>query len=349
MKKYFLSAATILFLAGHAVQAQEPDENSKPRKESRSEKSKKFKDTDEIVIKRKDGDKDTRITIEIRDDQVIVNGQPIENFENDDIAVLKREPLRLQLMSPASPFRFPEGTWSQDGAGIMFNDGRERPFLGVATEGSTEGAKITNITEGSAAAKAGLKEGDIITRINDKEVYDHEQLSEAIKKFKPKDKISITYERAGKEIKTTATLGSAKNSVNVVPPGTPQITPELHIAPGIPDEAMDALKFRFDQHNFDRAFNFGKPRIGIKVQDTEEGKGVKVLEVDKESAGEKSGIKENDIITSFDGKDVNSADELAKASQESKDKSSVKIQLKRNGRSQTVELRIPKKLKTAQL
>jgi serine protease Do len=99
-----------------------------------------------------------------------------------------------------------------------------------------------------------------------------------------------------------------------------------------------------------RVFAYGgKPRIGIKAQDTEEGKGVKVLGVDDESAAEKAGIKKDDVITEFDGKKVNSTDELASAAREAKDKSAFKITFNRDGKSQTVEVKTPKKLKTANL
>ena len=106
----------------------------------------------------------------------------------------------------------------------------------------------------------------------------------------------------------------------------------------------------FDHGQFDRVLTYaGRPRLGIKAQDTEDGKGVKVVDVDEGSAADKSGIKENDIITEFEGKAVNSADALAQASREAKDKSSLKIKLNRGGSSQTVEVKIPKKLKTANL
>ena len=91
------------------------------------------------------------------------------------------------------------------------------------------------------------------------------------------------------------------------------------------------------------------PKLGIKAQDTEEGKGVKVLDVADESLAEKAGIKEGDIITEFDGKTINSADDLAEAAQDAREKSSMKVQLTRDGKSQTIEIKIPKKLKTANL
>ncbi len=93
----------------------------------------------------------------------------------------------------------------------------------------------------------------------------------------------------------------------------------------------------------------GNPRLGIKAQDTEDGKGVKVLDVDDASTAEKAGVKEGDVITEFDGKTVNSATELANAAREAKDKNLMKVKLNRDGKSQELDIKIPKKLKTANL
>ena len=89
--------------------------------------------------------------------------------------------------------------------------------------------------------------------------------------------------------------------------------------------------------------------MGLSVQDTDDGKGVKVLNVDHESNAAKAGLKENDVITEVDGKAVNSADEVAKIIRESKDKVSVMMKLQRSGKTQNVEVKIPRKLKTANL
>lgn len=154
--------------------------------------------------------------------------------------------------------------------------------------------------------------------------------------MKPDQKIDIVYKREGKEHKTTATLGKRKGGKFGM--ASPDIAP------------FPSMDFNMQNGELDQLFSFaGKARLGIKAQDTEDGKGVKVLAVDEGSAADKAGIKEEDLITSFEGKDVNSADELAKASRGAKDKSSLKIQLKRNGKSQTVEVKVPRKLKTANL
>jgi len=122
----------------------------------------------------------------------------------------------------------------------------------------------------------------------------------------------------------------------------------------MPPQHFETPGFNFDWKDGDffspRVYGFGnKPRLGIRAQDTEDGKGVKVLSVDDESTAEKAGIKEGDVITEFDGKKISSTDELVDAARDAKDKAAFKITFNRDGKSQSVEVKTPKKLKTANL
>jgi serine protease Do len=337
MKKYFFSAAAILVLTTSAAIAQQNQNNQDANTQKESNRNnKKLNEYDEVIIKRKNNDKDAKVTIEIKDDQVFVDGKPIDDFVDDEVSVRLRDVNRFNLVNPRSPFSMDEGAWSFDSDTDREGEG-EHAFLGVTTEGSSTGAKITSVSENSAAAKAGLRKDDIITKVNDKSILDQEQLSSAIRAFKPDDKVTITYKRDGKENKTTATLGKMKISRTRTLYG--------------PGRNIPPMVFNFDNDQQGDIFQFpgSRPRLGLKVQDTEDGKGVKVLDVEKGSAAEKAGIKEDDVITSFEGKEISSAGELAKASHESKDKTSMKVQLNRNGKPQTVEVKVPKKLRTANL
>ena len=62
-------------------------------------KKEKLNEYDEIVIRQKKGG-DTKVTVEIKDGDVIVNGQPIEKFEDDDVAVLKKKARVMTLTGP---------------------------------------------------------------------------------------------------------------------------------------------------------------------------------------------------------------------------------------------------------
>jgi serine protease Do len=97
------------------------------------------------------------------------------------------------------------------------------------------------------------------------------------------------------------------------------------------------------------ATNAARPKLGIAVQDTDDGKGVKVLEADEDGTAAKAGIKKDDVITHIDDKAVNGADEISKLMREKKDQPVVRFQVNRGGKSQTIEVKIPRKLKTVDL
>ena len=104
-----------------------------------------------------------------------------------------------------------------------------------------------------------------------------------------------------------------------------------------------------DNYDF---FGEGFPRhqkLGLKIQDTEDGKGVKVLDVDKDSPAEKAGLKKDDIVTEIGDKKVSNTDEAREQLMDSMEKSSYSIKANRNGVPMSFEINIPKKLKTANL
>jgi serine protease Do len=339
MKQYVLKlsgAAAIALLLSSSLFAQDQDDATE-KVLSDKIKTDKLNDGDEIVIKRK-GDKDVKVTVEIKDGKVFVDGKPVTEFNNEDIIVRKmKTPFitsddNMAFIAPSSPFR--SGGWSYSGDNDAFSmNSAKTAFLGVNWDDVDNGAKITEVTKESAAEKAGLKKGDIITKIGDTRIEEGE-LSETIHKYKPEDKVTITYMRDGKEQKTTATLGKSKEmkfkSFNMA--------------------TMPKMNYNYNfKNDGNYSFSYGKPRLGIKAQDLEEGKGAKVLDVDDESPAEKAGIKEGDVINEFDGKPVDNADDLSKLARADKEKYSYKIKLTRDGKPQEVEVKIPRKLKTADL
>ncbi|OQP47043.1 hypothetical protein A4H97_05870 [Niastella yeongjuensis] len=330
MRRFLISCtaiAAVSLLWCQPLAAQDTKDKDKDKDKS------KMEDNEEIIIKRK-SDKDTKVTIEIKGDEVTVNGKPLDDFDDDNIVIKKG---RTIIYGPGhSPFTG-SSTLSFDNHGNFFND--NSVFLGVATDKADKGgAEISAVTENSAAEKAGLKENDIIKKIDDETINSPEDLTRIVRKHKPEDKIEITYDRKGKTEKTTVTLGKKSRRMTITSPN-----------------ALTVPNFNFDwqdRGDFPRNFNFNynnKPRLGIKAQDTENGKGVKVLDVDNESAAEKAGIKKDDVITEFDGKKVGTTEDLLTASREAREKPAVKVMVNRNGKSQSIEIKTPKKLKTANL
>ncbi|MFJ8742702.1 trypsin-like peptidase domain-containing protein [Embleya sp. NPDC127516] len=63
------------------------------------------------------------------------------------------------------------------------------------------------VTANGPAAKAGLKAGDVITRLNNRAIGSYEDLFSEIWSHRPGDKVKVTYQRDGKEATTEVTLG----------------------------------------------------------------------------------------------------------------------------------------------
>ena len=112
----------------------------------------------------------------------------------------------------------------------------------------------------------------------------------------------------------------------------------------IPD---DIKKFRgFDIRMDDDA---PAPKIGFTVTDIEDRDAVKIIEVKDGSQAEKAGLKKGDLVTSIDGRLVKGTDDVLRALRPSKDRVSVSFGIERSGKTQTIEVRLPKKIKTAEL
>jgi serine protease Do len=99
-------------------------------------------------------------------------------------------------------------------------------------------------------------------------------------------------------------------------------------------------------------FNYSFPRqkkLGLRIQDTEDGNGVKVLGTDTDSPAEKAGLKKDDIVTEIGGKRVSNTDEAREQLMDAQEKPAYTIKAKRNGSEMSFDIKIPKKLKTANL
>lgn len=308
-------------------------------------KEKEKKETEQIVISR-NGDK--KIVVEVDGEKVTVNGKPLEDYTGGDVTVLHNKIKDLTALSGGYSQLF-----NNDGFRVFSTTGdANRPMLGVVTEKAEKGgAQIQSVTKEGGAEKAGLKKGDVITKVGDVKIETPDDLTKAIRAHKPGDKVDVTYLRDKKEQKATAELSKYKGATvyGATTPGGQNYfnaIPDLKELEGL---AVPRIRSTVPGQQFSWNWSGGSPKMGLSVQDTEDGKGVKVVDVDDESNAAKAGVKEDDVITEVDGQAVNSADEIAKIIRDSKDKVSVKMKLNRKGKSETLEVKIPRRLKTADL
>lgn len=113
-----------------------------------------------------------------------------------------------------------------------------RPYMGVLepknisdyaqTFGWPNGVYITDVEEGSCAQTAGIKPGDIITKIDDTEITNVSQLVSVKNSYRAGDTVTITVFRSGESLTLTLTFDEQVNptqsSDNQTQPTAPQPT-----------------------------------------------------------------------------------------------------------------------------
>jgi len=100
------------------------------------------------------------------------------------------------------PFDFGQGEGGQGGQGQQQD---QSAF-------ETPGAQVQDVSAGSAGDKAGLKKGDVISKVDDTRITSSDSLVATIRSYRPGDKVTITYTRDDKEQTASVTLDSDAGS-----------------------------------------------------------------------------------------------------------------------------------------
>ena len=100
---------------------------------------------------------------------------------------------------------------------ILDTGSATKPVLGVqggqqtSPQQADSGATIAAVQDGSAAAAAGLKAGDVVTKVGDAKVEDFSDLVARIGSYAPGDKVTLTVVSGGATRTADVTLGSTKD------------------------------------------------------------------------------------------------------------------------------------------
>jgi serine protease Do len=215
------------------------------------------------------------------------------------------------------------------------------------------GVVLGSVVPDSPAAKAGLKEKDVITEINGQRVEGAAQFRRMIHEIPAGRTVQLTLWRDGRSQTVGVTLGKAEErrhsfKVFTPSPGAPGSfafnMPEIPMIPPL-------------EWNGTFLMGGGQPRLGIDAEDLNgqlgtffgapDGEGILVREVNPGSAAEKAGVKAGDVIISVNSERVRTVGDLREklaAKREAKDKDqTVKLGVLRNKSevSLTVELPAP--------
>jgi serine protease Do len=154
---------------------------------------------------------------------------------------------------------------------------------GIPTD--IEGVYVSDVSADGGAAAAGIKKGDIITKVNNVPVYTGLQMSAQIAAYRPGDQVPVSYIRNGKEFTTSITLKKKPGSFEGV--------------------ALQGLNRKLGAQLSNLTAAQAK-EFGVNS-------GVLVLEIGDEGPISRTRISEGYIITKANGQTVRNLDDLNKA------------------------------------
>jgi serine protease Do len=209
------------------------------------------------------------------------------------------------------------------------------------------GVVIGKVLDDSPAAKAGLKDNDVITEINGQRVEGAAQFRRMIREIPAGRSAQLTIWRNGRAESITTKLGKMQEGRQFrVSKAAPQVfnfrmpeMPEVAPMPEIPSIEWEG-----------GGLLMGRPRLGIDAEDISgqlgsyfgvpEGEGILVREVNPGSAAEKGGVKAGDVITSLNGEKIHGLGEL-RSKLAGNDGKTVKLGVLRNKSAITLGVEIP--------
>lgn len=215
-------------------------------------------------------------------------------------------------------------------------------FLGVELEEEIDhpegGARITRVVEDSAAATAGLEEGDIVVAFDGRTIRGPRALTNQMSDLEPGDKVSITVVRDGRERTLDVELGERKGL---------SFAPNIGLFGCDEDDDEDCEGFNFDFGNL-----WGRPMLGVQLSEItdelrehlggEPGVGILVSKVIEGSAAEDAGIEVGDLIVAVDGENVAGADNIREGLK-NKTGQTFDVEVIRDGRPVTIDVTIPER------
>ncbi|HYF48736.1 MAG TPA: PDZ domain-containing protein, partial [Planctomycetota bacterium] len=126
----------------------------------------------------------------------------------------------------------------------------------------TQVASVENIQPDSEADKAGFRKGDRIIAVDGKRVYNYARLTGIVRSYPEKSLLDFRVERAGQTV---------------------------------------TLKVKLPRHEINMGSTFIAP-VGVRLEQLKGNEGAKVLSVERNSAAEKAGLQQGDVITTVEGR-----------------------------------------------
>jgi serine protease Do len=218
--------------------------------------------------------------------------------------------------------------------------------IGVTVRDSDSGVVIQDVRSDSPAARAGVKEGDVVTEFDGERARSATQFTRLVRETAPGKTVKMAVLRNG----TPATMDVAPETRDADDLRFPNLTRDL-------ERRLQVLPrdFNFDFDAAEPWFSFSPPRrLGMTIVPLSDQlaayfgvkQGVLVSEVEAGSAADMAGLKAGDVITAVKGQAVSSSGDVLSELREAQSGTSVEIRVMRDRKELTVSAKMPERTRT---
>ncbi len=246
-----------------------------------------------------------------------------------------------------------------DDVSVFFSGDEGASWLGVETQEVTSdkakglklpserGVVIGRIVSDSPAAKAGLKEDDVVTEVNGQRIEGTAQFRRMIREIPAGRTVQLTVWRDARSQTLSVTLGKAEERPRVRMGAAPGAF-SFHV-----QELPDTIEIpEIPQMDWGGMLTAGmRPRLGIDAEDLSgqlgsyfaapEGEGVLVREVNSGSPAEKAGLKAGDVITKLNDERIRTVADLREKLSAKRDEKTVRLEIFRNRSEMNLTVELP--------
>lgn len=281
------------------------------------------------------------VSAKSRDVQIINDRMRIESFIQTDAAINKGnsggalvntagELIGINTaiatesgMNQGYGFAIPINMAFKIGRDLMEFGEVKRAFMGVQIVGVDQrraqelgmerirGVEIAETLSGGAAERSGLRAGDVVLEVNEREVNQANELQAQVALFRPNESVALRIWREGEEFSINLRLEGMDDSPVASAPERPEFIPQPVPDEGEQDEdtpqPYEVPGESSSMRTFDKGFTLEKRFI---EGHEDMGEQLIVSEVKRYSAAQRAGMEEQDIVMSVGGNRVTSLEDV---------------------------------------
>jgi serine protease Do len=205
------------------------------------------------------------------------------------------------------------------------------------------GVVVRDVTTGSPADKAGIREGDAIVEFDGERVRSARQFTRLVQESAPGRSVGAVLTRNGSRVTVNVTPEASSWGDDftyrlldrpraVIPTPTPPAPPSVRTPRPFLDDFVTIMRP-------------GARRLGVTIESLEGQfaeyfgvkEGVLVKSVGEGSAGQKAGVKAGDVITAIDGRKVYDASDVSRAMDRVAESGDFTVEIVRDRKTQTLK------------